>query len=85
MRGADSAVGQLLALVQGRLLETVKGGALFGINVEDGVELCELEQVVHFFCKVQEFQFAAAAFDSCVGADEFPDARAVDVIHVRKI
>src|SRR5271168_2891532 len=83
-----SAGGLRLALVRGRLrrlLETVQSGALFGIDVEDGIQLCELEQVVHFFCKVQEFKFPTATLDRCVGADKLADTRAIDVVHIGEV
>ncbi len=68
-----------------RLLEAADGGSLVGKNFEDGEELCDLQKVVNFFREVQKFQFATLAAHCGVGADEFADAGAVDVIHVCEI
>ncbi len=71
--------------VQGRLLETAQGAALVGVNVKDGVELCELKQIVHLLGQVEKFQLAAAAFRGRESADELADAGAINVIDVREI
>ncbi len=67
------------------LLEAADGARFVGKNFEDGEQLCDLQKVMHFFCKVQEFQFPAIATDGGVSADEFADSGTVDVIHIGKI
>ena len=56
-----------------------------GVDVEDGEELGELQEVVDLFGEVEELEGAAAVFHSGVGADELADAGAVDVVDVGKI
>ena len=44
------------------------------LDVEDGVEFGDLEQVVNLFGQIQELQFAAAVADGGESADQFADA-----------
>src|SRR4051812_47444905 len=48
-------------------------------HVEDGVELGDLQQVVHFLRQVKQLQFAALIADGGERAHQLADARAVDV------
>ncbi len=43
-------------------------------HIEDGVELGDLQQVVHFLGEVEQFEFAALVLGRGEGADEFADA-----------
>src|SRR5271170_4421786 len=54
-------------------------------DVEDGVQLGDLQQIVDFLGQVQQLQFAAAVLDRREGADQFTDARAVDVADVAQV
>src|SRR4030088_1480253 len=64
---------------------TPQSGILVGVDLKDGEQLGQLQEIVHLFCQVQELQASAAIFYSSVGADKFPDAGAVDVIDIGQI
>jgi len=74
-----------MRVIGGGLLIAVDGGPFFGLNVEDGVEPRDLEDVVDALGQVQEFQLAAGGADSGESADQFADAGAVDIVHVGEI
>ena len=44
------------------------------LHIEDGVELRDLQQVVHFLGEVEQLEFATLVLGSGEGADEFADA-----------
>ena len=44
------------------------------LDVEDGVQLSDLQQVVHFFGQVQQLQFATLLAHGGEGAYQFADA-----------
>src|SRR5208337_1204775 len=54
-------------------------------DVEDCIQLGDVEHVLDFLRKVEEFKLAARVAHSRVAAYEFPNARAVNVIHPDKI
>ena len=43
------------------------------LDIEDGVELRDLQQVVHFLGEVEQLEVAALVFASGVGAHQFAD------------
>src|SRR5581483_7600712 len=55
------------------------------LHVEDGVQLGDLQQVVHFLGEVEQLEFAALVADAGESADQFADAGAVDVINVSEV
>ena len=74
-----------LKLASARLLEGADCGGLVVPDVEDGVELGDLEEVVDLLGEVEKLEFAAGIFDRGEGADELADARAVDVADVFQV
>src|SRR5512140_2582258 len=68
-----------------KLPEGLDGRGFVVFHVEHGVELGDLEQVVNLFREFQELQFPALVLHRGVGADEFADTRAVDVIYVTEV
>jgi len=68
--------------------EVVEGfyGVKFVVfDVEDGVELGDVEDVVDFLGEVEELEFAAGVADGGEAADEFSDAGAVDVVDAGEV
>src|SRR5262249_41072535 len=61
------------------------GACLVVLDVEDGVELGDLEQVVDLASKVQELQFAALVFGCGECADQLTDAGAIDVGDIAEV
>src|SRR5437588_1616013 len=53
--------------------------------VEDGVELGDLQQVVDLFGELQQFEVATFLAHGGVGADQLPDAGAIDVVDVTQV
>src|SRR5580693_3670720 len=67
------------------VVEGFYGGEFVVFDVEDGVELGDLDDVVNFLGQAEEFQFATSAADGCVAADQFAYAGGIDVIDLREI
>ena len=67
------------------VVEGFYGGEFVVFDVEDGVELGDVEDVLHFFAEAVEFEFAAGVADGGVAADQFADAGGVDVIDVGEV
>src|SRR6266851_9982517 len=67
------------------LAVAAQSAILVRVNLEDGEQLGQLQEIVHFFCQLQKLEAAASIFHSRVGADEFSDAGAVDVIDIGQI
>src|SRR5579859_3554182 len=61
------------------------GAGLVVVNVEDGVELGELKEVVDLLREFEQFELGALIAGGGVGADHFAQARAVDVVDVGKV
>src|SRR5262245_31701589 len=55
------------------------------LDVEDGVQLGDLEQVVDFFGEVQQLQLAALVLSGRESANQLADSRAIDVVHVAEV
>ena len=55
------------------------------LDVEDGVELGNVEDVVDFLGEVEEFEFAAGVADCGEAADEFAHAGAVEIVDVGEV
>jgi hypothetical protein len=83
VEGADGA--GLAGAPKDLSTKALDGGMLVGKDFEDRKELGDLKEIVNFFCQVQELQFAAAAFDRGVAADELSDARAINIIHIGQV
>ncbi len=67
------------------VVEGFYGGEFVVFDVEDGVELGDMEDVLNFFGEAEEFEFAAGVADGGVAADQFSDAGGVDVVDLSKI
>ena len=67
------------------VVEGFYGGEFVFFDVEDGVELGDIEEVVNFLGEVEEFEVAAGVADGGVAADQFSDAGGVDVIDVGQV
>lgn len=80
---ADEKSGPALSGV--RLAEAAKRGRFVRGDIENGEEPGDLHEVVHAPGEMHELQLAARAAHSRVGADQFADSRAVDVIDVAQI
>src|SRR5258705_9777965 len=55
------------------------------LDIKDGVQLGDLEQVVNLLGEIQQLQFAALVLGCGERADQFADSGAVDVIHVTQV
>src|SRR5260370_9667170 len=54
-------------------------------HVKDGVELCELHKMANFRRKVQALQVSALILHRGEPADQLPNSRTVDVVHVSQV
>jgi hypothetical protein len=55
------------------------------LDIKNGVQLRDVENVVHFLGKVHKFELSAVFFHSNKAADQLPDPGTVDVAHIGKI
>ena len=67
------------------VVEGSYGGEFVVFDIEDGVELGDVEDVVDFLGEVEEFELAAGVADGGEAADEFSDAGAVDVVDALEV
>src|SRR5579862_318264 len=67
------------------LAERLDGRGLVVLHVEDGVELRDLQQIVHFLGELQQLKFATLVLGGGIGADQLTNAGAVNVINIREI
>jgi len=67
------------------VVEGADGGELVVFDVEDGVELGDVEDVLDLLGKVEEFEFSAGVADGGEAADKFADAGAVDVVDALEV
>lgn len=54
-------------------------------NIENGIELGDVEYVMHFLREIEQLEFAARISDCGKAADQFSDPGAVDVVHRRQV
>jgi hypothetical protein len=62
------------------VVEGSYGGEFVVFDIENGVELGDVEDVVNFLGEVEELEFASGVADGGEAADEFSYAGAVDVV-----
>ena len=74
-----------LKLFGEEVVEGFHGGEFVVFDVEDGVELGDVEDVLDFLGEVEELEFAAIIADGGETADEFSDAGAVEVVDVGEV
>src|ERR1700686_1693448 len=67
------------------VVEGFYGGEFVFADVEDGVELGDVEDVVNFLGEVEELEFAPGVADGGEAADEFSEAGAVEVVDVGEV
>src|ERR1017187_952430 len=67
------------------LFERLDGRSLVVFYIKNRVELRDLKQVVHLLGEVQKLQFAALILGRREGADQFTDARAINVVDFLEI
>ena len=67
------------------LLERSDGAGFVVVDVEDGVELGQLQHVLHLLGQAQQLQGGALILGGGVGAYQFAQPRAIDVVHVAQI
>src|SRR5579872_834485 len=67
------------------LLERLDRRGFVVLHIEHGIQLRDLKQIVHLLSEVQQLQFAALVLGRGERADQFANARAVDVIHIGQI
>lgn len=84
-RDDGASVGRGQGLFGEEVVEGFYGGEFVVFDVEDGVELGDVEDVVDFFGEGEEFEFAAGVADGGEAADEFADAGGVDVVDVGEV
>jgi hypothetical protein len=62
------------------VVEGFYGSEFVVFDIEDGVELGDVENVVNFLGEIEELEFASGVADGSEAADEFSDPGAVEVI-----
>jgi len=67
------------------VVEGADGGEFVVFDVEDGVELGDVEDVLNLLGEVKEFEFTPSIADCGEAADQFADAGAVDVVDALKV
>src|SRR2546423_3488250 len=66
-------------------VEGLYGCCFVVLNIEDGVQLGDLEQVVDFLGQLEQLELAALVADAGKGAHQFSDAGAVNVSYVAQV
>jgi hypothetical protein len=74
-----------VGLLGEEVVEGFYGGEFVVFDVEDGVELGDVEDVLDFLGEVEKFEFASGVADGGEAADEFTDAGAVDVVDADEV
>src|SRR5579863_4148621 len=72
-------------VANGSAAEGRDGPGLVVLDVEDGVQLRDLKQVVDFLGEVQQLQLATLIADGGEGADQLADTRAVYVADIAQV
>jgi len=81
----EYARATLATLFGEEVVEGFYGGELVVLNVEDGVELGDVENVVNFLGKAQEFEFATRVPNGRVATHQFAHAGGIDVIDLGEV
>lgn len=75
----------LLGLFGEEVVEAFHGVELVVFNVEDGVELGDVQDVVNLLGEVEELEFASRVADGGEAADQLSDTGAVDVVDAGEV
>jgi hypothetical protein len=67
------------------IVEGFDGVEFVVFDVEDGVELGDVEDVVDLFGEIEELELTSRVADGGEAADEFADARAIDIVDAGEI
>src|ERR1700734_4010776 len=67
------------------LLERLDRRCLIFLHIKDGIQLGDLQQVMHFLGEVEQLQFAALILRSSKSADQLADAGAVNVVDLAEV
>ena len=67
------------------IVEGLHRGEFIVSNVEDGVELGHVQNVVNFLGEIQELELASGVADCGVASDKFAHSRTVEIIDVCEI
>src|ERR1022692_4271253 len=67
------------------LVERLYARCFVFLDIEDGVKLGDLQQVVNFLSEVEELEFAALVLGRGESADQLADTRAVDIVYVAEV
>lgn len=54
-------------------------------DIEDGVELGDMQHVLHFLREIEQFEFASGLAERGETADQFSDPGAVDVVDLGEV
>ena len=85
LRMTRGGVSTARELFSEEVVEGFYGFEFVVADVEDGVELGDVEDVVDFGGEVEEFEFASGVADGGEAADQFADAGAVDVVDAGEV
>jgi hypothetical protein len=66
-------------------LESAQRGSLLAVDFEDRIQPCHVEEVSYSFVDLEKFHLASLLSDGAETPHQFAHARAVHVIHSRKI
>src|ERR1700719_918624 len=82
---AKNAQKNIISRLGGFFVEAAQSRDFVGVHIKNGIQFRDLQQVMHFFGQMQQLQFAAAVLDGGVGAYQFADTGAIDVIDVPEV
>src|SRR5687767_14967459 len=83
--GTNSSPSTPKAIHYGHSLKAVERLCFAFVNVENGQEFRDREQVLKFLREVEKLQLSAFFIDRGVTGNEFPDAAGVDVADLRQV
>src|SRR5262249_11197612 len=67
------------------LAEAAQCSLLVGMDLKKGMQLRDLEKILHALGEVDKLQLAAAHPDGCVAARQLADAKAVNEVHLAQV
>src|SRR6185369_13525790 len=80
---SSSAIGFLRS--KRSLLVAVEGFGFVIVNVEDGQELRDRQQVLNFLSEIEQLELSAFFVDGSVAGNKLADTARIDVAHTRKV
>jgi hypothetical protein len=67
------------------VVERFYGSELVVADIEDGVQFCDVQHVVHFLAEIQQLQLSTGIADGGEASDQLADSGAVNVIDLRQV